>query len=127
MTYVDAPFGSMADFGERIGEQWVEDLRASISGPSGELAVEELRNDTLEKGVYWAIQLPSLKRIQVVDGPFGGKFLELRQYRRRDNGDFLRDRVKFIRLSKVVSNTIFFSLVLLVLSFLLGNGFDNVR
>jgi len=100
MLYTDAPFGDMEDCDHRNNETWVEDLRASITGPSGELAVEELGRDTLEDGVHWAIQLPSLKRVQIVDGPFGGKFLELRLYRQK-NGEFQRDRMKFIRLSKV--------------------------
>jgi hypothetical protein len=127
MLYADAPFGEMPEYGQRLDEQWVEDLRASISGPSGEFAVEELGRDTLENGVHWAIQLPSLKRIQVVDGPFGGRFLELRQYRRKDNGDVVRDRVKFIRLGKVCLNCFILLPPSLAVFFLTGNGFDNVR
>jgi hypothetical protein len=98
-----APFGQTLDIDEFrpcVAESWAEDLRASLGGPSGELAAHEMDKASLEDGVHWSLRLPSDKRIQVVDGPFGGVFLELRQYKLKD-GDFIKDRVKFLRLSKV--------------------------
>jgi len=85
------------------GEKWLDDLKESMNkdSDSSTVHVVEIENNALEDGVEWAIQLPSLKRIQVVNNGFGGKFLEIRQYQKMNEGELEGSRSKFIRLTKV--------------------------
>lgn len=88
---------------EESVDPWLQRLKSSLddSPAISEIEVEEIEKSSLDPGVKWAIQLPSLKRIQVVKGRFGGRFLEVRQFKRSEEGGLCPDRSKFIRLSKV--------------------------
>ena len=83
---------------------WVKELRSSIIADSIKtpiISVRQLIPQEMESDVVWGIELPSLKRIQVVRGKYGGRFVEIRQYEKNENGMHVGMRNKFIRLSKV--------------------------
>ncbi|ELT92387.1 hypothetical protein CAPTEDRAFT_192717 [Capitella teleta] len=81
---------------------WVRKMKRSLDTPSipKEFKVHPLEKSSLEPGVKWGIQLPSLKRIQVVKGRSGDRFLEIRQFNEKKDGTMVADGRKFIRLTK---------------------------
>lgn len=83
---------------------WVRKMKRSLDTPSipKEFKVHPLEKSSLEPGVKWGIQLPSLKRIQVVKGRSGDRFLEIRQFNEKKDGTMVADGRKFIRLTKVI-------------------------